>query len=134
METLDSWESMCLFSRDVDYAPLVTALRRKGKIVYVAVPPGEKPTALVRSAQSTLTLDINFIRSDVATAKYLMPGGALDDLMSCLGNHGDFTFAVHDKDERYLSLGITHPKEAASRLRDLVSAGLCTKFDARLSA
>lgn len=124
METLDSWQSACLFSRDADYAPLVAALRRKGKIVYVAVPAEERSTALVRVAQSTIPLNIGFVRRDVAVARYLMPGGILDELVSTLAGHDDLAFAVDVKAEASLSLGITHPRDAASRVQEVMVAHL----------
>lgn len=123
METLESWQSVCLFSRDADYAPLVAALRRKGKIVYVAVLAEEQSTALVRVAQSTIPLNIEFIGRDLAVAKYLMPGGILDELVSALTGR-DWAFAVDVKSGGSLSLGITHPRDAIAGVQEVVSTYL----------
>lgn len=121
METLESWESVCLFSRDTDYAPLIAALRRKGKMVYVAVPEDERATALVRVAQSTLPLNLAFVRWDIAVAKYLMPHGILDGLTEALAQQSELVFAVDLSADGSASLGITHPREAISRVRHIVS-------------
>ena len=129
METLESWQSVCLFSRDADYAPLVAALRRKGKMVYVAVPADERATALVRVAQSTIPLNLEYLRRDVTAAQYLMPGGVLDELVSALAQHGDLAFTVDVKAEGSLSLGIIHPTGATSAVHQVVSAHLA-KLDA----
>lgn len=126
METLESWESLCLFSRDVDYAPLVAALRRKGKMVYVAVPADEKATALVRASQSTVTLDVSFVQRDLAVAKYLMPGGVLDELVGTLTAQENLAFAVDDRSEQTVSLGVTHPRGARPLTHSLIYPALKT--------
>lgn len=124
METLESWESVCLFSRDADYAPLVAALRRKGKMVYVAVPAEERATALVRVSQSTVALDMDFVRRDIAVSKYLMPDGILDELVASLTAEKDLNFTVDEHSEESLALGIVHPKGADAGIQAVISSSL----------
>ncbi|HEY3237575.1 MAG TPA: NYN domain-containing protein, partial [Polyangiaceae bacterium] len=65
LETADRWDSVCLFSQDVDYVPPVLALRRRGKMVFAACSRSDRATALLRACQSHFPLDLSFLLADI---------------------------------------------------------------------
>lgn len=77
-ETAHRWESLAIFSRDVDFAPAVIALRRRGKQVYAVGEPGDAQSALSRAAQSFFTLPLTELLQDFALFVLCRPGGVLD--------------------------------------------------------
>lgn len=65
-ETSARWDSLAIFSRDVDFAPAVIALRRRGKQVYSVGEPGDAQGGLGRAAQSFFTLPLSAVLQDFA--------------------------------------------------------------------
>jgi uncharacterized LabA/DUF88 family protein len=77
-ESMDRWNSVVLFTRDVDFVPAVWALRRRGKSVFVAGEPSDARTALGRASQSFYQLNFEWLEQDRLACEILRPGGALD--------------------------------------------------------
>lgn len=77
-ETAGRWETLAIFSRDVDFAPAVWALRRRGKQVYTVGEPGDAQTALGRAAQSFYALPLDAILQDFGLFLLCRTGGLLD--------------------------------------------------------
>lgn len=77
-ETSHRWEMLAIFSRDVDFAPAVIALRRRGKQVYAVGEPGDAQSALGRAAQSFFTLPLPTLLQDFGFFALCRPGGVLD--------------------------------------------------------
>jgi hypothetical protein len=77
-ETAGRWETLAIFSRDVDFAPAVSALRRRGKQVYTVGEPGDERTALGRAAQSFFALPFGAVLQDFGLFLLCRRGGLLD--------------------------------------------------------
>lgn len=77
-ETAERWESLAIFSRDVDFAPTVLALRRRGKQVYAVGEPGDEQSALSRAAQSFFELPLDAVLADFGLFVPCRSGGVLD--------------------------------------------------------
>lgn len=84
LETAPRWESVCIFSRDVDFVPPVLSLRRLGKKAFCAVDDVASASALVRACQSAFALDIDFLHHDFALNRFFAPGGDLDRIVGVL--------------------------------------------------
>jgi len=134
LETATRWDSVCIFSRDVDFVPPVLSLRRLGKKVFCAVEDVAGASALVRACQSAFALDIDFIHHDFALNRFFSPGGDLDRIVGALVKES-VKFVVEPLSEahrafmqtsRRLDVVIGHaggaPEEA--RLRGLVEGQL----------
>ena len=79
-ETAERWNSVCLFTQDVDFVPPVLALRRRGRQVFAASERGPNTSALVRSCQSFFDLDYDFLIRDIAMFRLFAAGRLLDVL------------------------------------------------------
>lgn len=136
LETAPRWDSVCIFSRDVDFVPPVLSLRRLGKKVFCAVEDVASASALVRACQSAFALDIDFLHHDFALNRFFTPGGDLDQIVGALVGES-VTFVVEPLSEahrafmrtsRRLDVVIGHaggaPEEA--RLRGLVEGQLAS--------
>jgi len=77
-EALEQWTQAILFTNDADFVPPITALRRRGKRVFVASLPTPKVSALRRVSQSFFPIDAGLIERDFAAFRMLQPGGAFD--------------------------------------------------------
>lgn len=84
LETASRWDSVCIFSRDVDFVPPVLSLRRLGKKVFCAVEDVLSASALVRACQSAFDLSIDFLQHDFALNRFLSPAGDLDRIVGAL--------------------------------------------------
>jgi uncharacterized LabA/DUF88 family protein len=90
-ETVDRWDSVCIFTQDVDFVPPLLALRRRGRQVYVSTEPTSAlPTALVRAAQSFIPLDREFLASDLCWLR-IARHGAFSTFASSLSSAGHAT-------------------------------------------
>lgn len=77
-ESMDRWNSVALFTRDVDFVPAVWALRRRGKSVFVAGEASDARTALGRASQSFYQLNFEWLEEDRLACEMFRPGGGLD--------------------------------------------------------
>ena len=77
-ETAASWQTLAIFSRDADFAPAVSALRRRGKQVFAVGEAGDQETALGRASQSFFTLPLDAVVQDFGAFLLCRSGGVLD--------------------------------------------------------
>lgn len=89
-ETAGRWESLAILSRDVDFAPAVIALRRRGKQVYAVGEPGDSQTALGRAAQSFFALPLAMLLQDFGLFVLCRSGGVLDTWRTQVEQRGDY--------------------------------------------
>lgn len=62
-ETSDTWKSVIIASNDADFVPVIWALRRRGKSVYVYCKQ-DSETALLRAAQDAMPFNEAFLNAD----------------------------------------------------------------------
>jgi hypothetical protein len=81
-ESFERWDSLCIFSRDVDFVPAVWALRRRGKKVFVAAPEEDARTGLGRASQSLFGLAFHQLDADFQAFLLARKDGVLDQLIA----------------------------------------------------
>jgi hypothetical protein len=111
-ETVGSWNSLCLFSRDTDFVPAVWALRRRGKQVFVAAENADATTALGRASQSFFQVNTAFLLTDFGNYLAFRPDGVVDRWIAGLGQAAaglhlgfwtDRAFALSFENEGFLA-------------------------------
>jgi uncharacterized LabA/DUF88 family protein len=80
-ETSENWGSAVLFTKDTDFVPAVTSLRRRGKRVFCSSDSTE-PTPLSQVCQHFFRWSLAFLRADRALFEFLQPGGTLDEFLA----------------------------------------------------
>jgi len=87
LETVDSWQTVCIFSKDVDYVPLVWTLRRKGKRVLVcAGDRNESMSALVLASQSAHWIDREFLQREFYLYSLFCSNGIMTEIYDSVTN------------------------------------------------
>src|SRR5262249_34172492 len=75
-DTADSWDVAFLLSGDADFVPVVSSLRRRGKIV-IGAGFGDASTALIRECYQYIDLSKEFLIDDVLAFMLFKPDGIL---------------------------------------------------------
>lgn len=130
LETSGRYNSVCIFSKDVDFVPPVLSLRRHGKRVFCAVDEDGPTTALVRACQSHFSLNVPFALSDFALFRCFSTGGTLDGICTVLADSDATQFRVWSvshgtrafmRDDAHFQIGIKHAEGAASSLKAAIN-------------
>jgi hypothetical protein len=131
LETSGRYNSVCIFSKDIDFVPPVMSLRRHGKRVFCATEETTPATALVRACQSHFALNHDFSQLDLALFRLFSPHGALDSICKRLATEEaakKFKVWLISHQERafmrsavHFEIGISHAEGAEGRLHSLLA-------------
>jgi uncharacterized LabA/DUF88 family protein len=77
-DTMEYWAGAYLLSGDADYVPVVSSLRRRGKIV-IGVGFSDASDALIRECYHYLYLEESFLRQDILVYKLFKKDGIVQN-------------------------------------------------------
>jgi hypothetical protein len=84
LESVQRWLSVCLFATDADFVPLVQALRRRDRCVFVAADDPGRADVLLRAAHSLLCWPHAFLVQDRQWFELARKGGAIAELAAAV--------------------------------------------------
>lgn len=130
-ESMERWNNVCLFTRDVDFVPAVWALRRRGKGVFVAGEASDAASALGRASQSFFELDLDFTVRDRMACEVFRPGGRLDLLLDTLAaNIPGCRVGVYLHDT--VSIEVPHARGEVPQIADLLKNAIPSMHGVRV--